>query len=1258
MSRDEQLGHVHCHSDYSQLDGACKVKDYVQEVEQRGNPAFALTEHGSMRSFYELHQQTKDTAVKPIYGIEFYFVEDMRRRGLTEEEKKQTAGHLEKRKAKAAIKQREKDLGLRESYHLTAWAKNDTGLHNLFKLSSLAFTDGFYYRPRIDFDALAEHRDGIAIGTACVAGIATKLVTQDKPERATEIMDVLYDLFGADLWLEIMPHVLEVQGVEIQGVANQWMVYYAERYEYARLLATQDAHYLTEDDAGVHDMLLAIGTNKVASDPNRFRFRGGPQYFLKTREQMRNSFLEAHYDALSEQQIEEALDNTLVLAEQCNAKLDMDRFKALLPEIQLPDGYDDEFAYIRELCERGWAEREISDRAKRLAEREGVGPLEVHQRYIKRLSYELKMIQNKKFVRYFLMVRELYDWTNAKDIPHGPGRGSAAGSLVSFLLGLTEVDPLEHGLLFERFISEGRIDLPDLDCDFGDERRQEILDHLEEKYGADKVCRISVFGTLASRQAVRDVGRVLEIPYHEIDEVAKALDKEKSLVENFENVLECKDFNDHHPDVLAYGQHLEGMIKSLGIHASGVVISSVPIMDIVPVETRLSKQDGQRVRVSSVDMYGVQDMGLVKLDVLGLRTITVLQRAVDSIRERHGVEIDSWHLALDDPDTLAGFTEQDFDGVFQFDTQAMARVTSGVVFEGFADVAAMNALNRPGPARSGLTAKYLKRKKGQAKVDWDAMHPVVADITRDTYGVLVYQEQVMRLLSELGWFDPAATDEVRKKIGKSKGKAEIEPIRAKFVLGAGEKGMEPDEAHALMDAVVEFGGYAFTMSHAVAYSMIAYACMWIKRRYPLEFFWALLVSEPKDDRIRRMIRGAKRRNIEILPPHVSTSGAGFILDAAGDGIRGSLVDIKYVGEAAANEITEHQPYADAVDFFSRTKRKAVNKRAVHSLLVAGALDGLVPSIKGVVEGFDELWELVKKGKHERLEILLATMASGEEYGEEERLALAVEVNPSTFGVDPLDQYRETFEAHFPGGLGDLDATGFYSHDRACLVLAQVKNVAKYYGDRDEEEHEKDWSKVSASAFVLDAAGGEHRVRIDQAAYKRFEEIADSLCTDEPLLALVSVDSNRRSLRAECLYDADEFKARLENGSSDLNLWERLAVGKHPSMEYPWKKKATRRRVLLDFGEVVDGTKVDAYCDLTGVVTSVFEIRDKKNREMAFVSLLGHSGFVAMTVFGSAWPEYRKHVQAGTFLTARALKTDRGLMLDQRQGRVWLHESES
>jgi len=311
----------------------------------------------------------------------------------------------------------------------------------------------------------------------------------------------------------------------------------------------------------------------------------------------------------------------------------------------------------------------------------------------------------------------------------------------------------------------------------------------------------------------------------------------------------------------------------------------------------------------------------------------------------------------------------------------------------------------------------------------------------------------------------------------------------------------------------------------------------------------------------------------------------------------------------------------------------------------------------MIEGFDGLWELVKKSKYERLEIVLAVMAGGEEYGEEERIALAVGVNPSAFGADPLDQYRELFEERFAWGLADLDATGFYSHDRACYVLAQVKNVAKYYGDRDEEEHEKDWSKVSASVFILDAGGGEHRVRIDQAAYKRFEEVADSLCSGEPLLALVSVDSNRRSLRIECLYDADDFKARLEYGSSDLDLWERIAVGQHPSEEYPWKKKATRRRVLLDLGEVVDGTKVDAYCDLTGVITSVFEIRDKKNREMAFISLLGHSGFATMTVFGSAWPEYRKHVQPGAFLTARALKTDRGLVLDQRKGRVWLHESE-
>jgi len=456
---------------------------------------------------------------------------------------------------------------------------------------------------------------------------------------------------------------------------------------------------------------------------------------------MRNGFLQHHHDVLSEALIEEALDNTLALAEQCAAVLDMDRFKALLPEIELPDGYDDEFKRIQDLCEQGWTERGVSARAKRLAEREGARPAAVHGRYIKRLTRELRTIKDKKFVRYFLMVRELYDWVREQDIACGPGRGSAAGSLVSFLLGITEVDPLEHGLLFERFISEGRQDLPDMDLDFADDRRQEILDHLEEKYGADKVCRISTFGTLAGRQAVRDVGRVLEVPYHEVDEVAKALDDDMTLDENFESAPVCSEFDKQHPDVLAYARHLDGMVKSLGIHAAGVVVSSVPITDIVPVETRKHK-DG-RVKVSSMDMYGVQDMGLVKLDVLGLRTVTVLRRAVDAVRERRGVEIDPWRLDLDDPVTLAGFTEQDFDGVFQFDTTAMARTTTGITFESFADIAIMNALNRPGPARSGLTEKYLSRKKGQSAVDWERMHPIVADITRDTQGVLVYQEQIM-----------------------------------------------------------------------------------------------------------------------------------------------------------------------------------------------------------------------------------------------------------------------------------------------------------------------------------------------------------------------------------------------------------------------------------------------------------------------------------------------------------------------------------
>ncbi|KKL96734.1 hypothetical protein LCGC14_1841520, partial [marine sediment metagenome] len=856
-------------------------------------------------------------------------------------------------------------------------------------------------------------------------------------------------------------------------------------------LATQDAHYLRADHAESHEVMLAIGTNGAMVDPNRFRFPDPQEYWFKTRDEMREGF-GALPDCMDERQIEEALDNTLVLGEQCCVGLDTDRFKALLPEVELPNGSDNEFNYISDLCMSGWLDRDIPDRIRLLADRDGLNPAKVQLNYIKRLGHELKVIRDKKFIPYFLMGHELYEWANAQGIAHGPGRGSAAGSLVLYLLGLTEVDPLEHGLLFERFIGEGRIDLPDLDCDFDASRREEIIVHLEEKYGSDKVCRISSFGTLANKQAVRDVARVYEVPYPEVLEVTAKMDKDLTLVENLEQVPECTDFGENYPEVTGHSLALEGMVKSLGVHGAGVVVSSAPITDILPVETRADKRGGPRVRVSSVDMHGVQDLGLVKLDVLGLRTVTILQRAVDAIRERHGIEIDPWQLDLNDTEALAGFTAQDFNGIFQFDTPAMARVAAGVEFKNFAEIAAMNALNRPGPARSGLTEKYLKRKKGRADVDWDGMHPIVADITRDTYGVLVYQEQVMRLLSELGWFDAAATDEVRKKIGKSKGKKEIEPIRARFVSGAIEQGMEPDEAHALMDAVVEFGGSSFNMSHSVAYSMISYACMWIKRRYPLEFFWSLLVSESKDSKIRRLTRAAKRRGLEVLPPHVSSSGAVFTIDAE-NAIRGSLSDIKYVGEKAAAEIMEKQPYTDLVDLFERTQRRAVNKRAVHSLLLAGALDGLVPSVKALVDGFDAVWACALKGKHEQLGILLDAMKGSADYDERERAELARGVNPMAHGAHALDEVAELLESHILAGLEEMDGAGFYAVDRACYVLATVQNVAVGGGSRDAFPFGAakgmgpltSDGKTSAGIYVEDLGGGEHRIRVDWTGFGRY-----------------------------------------------------------------------------------------------------------------------------------------------------------------------------
>jgi len=1262
MKKKDDFVHLHTHSDMSQLDGCGKIGDYVDEAVKRGHKGIAFAEHGTMRGVYTLLTETRDKPIKPIYGVEFYVCGDMDRRGITEEEKADITKGLKKTEARDAIKKYESEMGFRDRWHLTVWAKNNVGLRNLYKLSSDSYLRGFYYKPRIDLKALIEHSEGLMVGTGCTSSAINDLVSRGKRKKALERADMLHEAFGEDLWIEIMPHDFLDQ-VQV----NKFALELRDRFPDSRLMATQDAHYVHREDSIHHEVLLCIGTNDKLSNPNRFRFTGS-EFHFRTRLEMFQAFRKVH-GYLSKEQIKEALDSTVMFTEAIETKIEIDRFKCLMPHIETPETYGgDEYKWLVDLCKEGWHWREINDRAERLAKREGIKYEAAVQQYRRRLRMELRAIKSQKFVSYFMLVWDLYDWVRKQGIMCGPGRGSAAGSLVSFLIGVTSVDPVEHKLLFERFISPSRVDMPDIDMDFEDVRRQEIIERLRDRYGHDKVAQIATVGRLSGKQCLKDVSRVLEVPYAEVNQVTNSIIERSSgderasqtIEDSFKDFKVCREFNAKYPDVLKHAKCLEGMAKNLGIHAAGVVTSPVPLTDLVPLEIR--KHDGRDVVVTALDMHGVQAMGLLKLDVLGLRTLAVLKDALNFVEKRTGKEIDLERLVLDDKEVLQGFTDHDYIGVFQYDSPSADKICEGVQFIDFEDVAAMTALNRPGTARSGLASQYVARKKDPRKIKETAFHPKVSEITKDTLGIIVYQEHVIRIFSEIAGFAPGTADSLRKKIAKKWGDESIGRERERFIKGAVEKtpGMTEEIAGKLMDAITFFGSYGFNKSHATAYGIIAYWCMYLKTYYPLEFYCALMKNEPDRLRIQRIAKAAKEREVDILPPDVSVSGVVFTIDYDKDAIRGSLIDIKNVGKKGAESIIKNQPYEDFIDFLKRVNRRQVNRRVVESLVKAGALQELVPNTKHFLENLDDYWALTSKDKWKALRAKLEESKGESDYPDEDKMLVASEVCPLAFGKHPMDAYNDFFERHIRVPIKLMGGEDFF-HDAGNTWIAGVVVEVKYnqVGDfhsgelPDELERAKMmWGRRYANVNIEDQSGVQNRTKVDWDIFDDYRAVVDS-GIGTPVLAHVTINKRYHNLRAHVLVDIEQLRRKIGAGEK-LTLWEDIVCGKHPAWTFPWKKKAERALAQEDVEVVYAESKALANekgakafrFTVTGLISHVREKPDKRGKMMAFFGVLGVSGYLEVVCFASCWGDFKDAIKPGVLATLK-LKSEGGIFLDNR-----------
>lgn len=1236
--------HLHIHSDYSSLDGAGRIDEYVEVAKKRGNKAIALTDHGTQRGYMAQYESCKKHEIKPIYGIEFYVSKNMMRKGLTDEEKKDITKGLKAQEAKQAIKDYEEREGIRDRWHTTVWAYNMEGLRNLFRLSTSSFVDGFYYKPRIDLDALERHKEGLMVATGCLSSPVNDTWFQGKKAESLALADRLHESFGERLWLEVQPHA-----IRDQRVANKLMLKLRDRYGGKnRLLACQDAHYVNQSDAEHHEVLLCIGTNTNLSDPDRFKF-DGDEFHMRTRKEMFRAF-GRHHEFIPDQMVKEALNSTIEFAEQCDVKLNIDYHAALLPDPGCPKKYKgDHFAFLKDLCLDGWTWRMIPARAREFAARHGISAKEAQLKYRDRLVYELSVIQKQHFVRYFLLIRDLYSFARREDIMTGPGRGSVAGSIIAFLLGITSVDPIEHGLIFERFINPDRIDMPDVDMDYEDVRRGEIIEYVRNKYGDDKVCQIATIGKLSGKQCLKDVARVLEVPFAEVNAVTASIIERSSgderasatIEDSFKEFDVCREFDKKYPKVLHHARRLEGLSKTLGIHAAGVVASPVTLTDVIPLEVRRHK-DGL-VKVSAVDMYGVAANGLVKMDVLGLRTLTVLKDAAKMIKERHGRVIDYEDpntVDLNDPKVLEGFTKHDYGGVFQYDTPGADKVCAGVNFTHFEDVAAMTALNRPGTSRSGLATEYVKRKKNPKLAKKDHFHPLVTKITSDTLGILVYQEHVLRIFTDCAGFAPGTADSLRKVIAKKIGDETLGKERARFVEGcAKHSGIDEKTANKIMDAITFFGSYGFNKSHATAYGMIAFWTMWCKTYYPTEFYWSLLKNEPDTIRVQQYAKQAKKRDINFLPPSVSESGVTFTITPDGSAIRGSLVDIKGVGEKAAAAIIATQPYSDMLDFFLRVDRRKVNKTVVVNLAKAGALDDQLPNPKWFVENIVEVWKLLnKKSKTstEELRALIDKSADFPQWDVEERQLVASSVNPLAFGRHPIDAYQDLIENRVAFDVANMGAEDFFTHyDGKPAVIAGVVVEVKLnqIGDfhtgtlpSEEERERMFWGQRYANVNVEDASGKQNRMKFDFHIYPRERPLIE-MGKGTPVIVHTTVNGKFENMRAQFAVALEPLRKKLRD-KEKLSVWERIIIGDHPIKSLKGKSEEELRAIVKNKAYKKSSHGGTFY----GIVTDVRPRYDRRGNLMAFFGLLGGDGtYIDVVCFGSQWADVKSVVKSGAVL---------------------------
>jgi len=1005
--------HLHTHSEYSLLDGANRLPELVDHVLKLGMDSLAITDHGNLHCAWSFYEEARARKLRPILGFEAYLAFGPR----TQQQKPSWAPA--------------------QYSHLVLLARNREGYRNLVRLSSIGFLEGFYRRPRIDKEVLAQYSEGITGLAACLSGEIALWLRQQNYDEAKKSAEWFATTFGPDnFWLEVQSH-----GIPEEQVVTEGMFRLGQELGLG-VVATNDAHYLKREDAEAHDVLLAIGTGAELDDPKRFRFTGQESY-VKSEAEMARLFKDHP----------ETLANTQIVANACEFSFEK---KYFLPGFPRPEGYASDEALLEDLARRG-------------AEARYGAPLPPPVQ--ERLEYELGVINTAGYAGYFLIVQDFIAAARERGIPVGPGRGSAAGSLVAYGLGITNVDPLKFDLLFERFLNPERISMPDIDVDFCFERRGEVIEYVRQRYGRASVGQIITFGTLKARAAVKDVARLLRIPPGEADKLTKLIPSGPAYALTVEEarkkVPEFRELVDGNPlyeRCMHLASRIEGISRHASVHAAGVVIAPGPLSEYVPVCTAPTKGAGQAAGedaiITQFEMGPLEKVGMLKMDLLGLKTLTVIFDAVGMIRERHGRELDMDRLDLEDPAVYKVLRAGRTAGIFQFESALATETLRSMKCDRFDDLVASNALLRPGPLDAGMHLVFIKRKLGQEKVSYP--HPLLEEVLKPTYGVITYQEQVMRIANVLAGYSLAEADVLRKAVGK-KDQELIDAEVGRFIERAVGKGISPRVAEELGAQIKTFGRYGFNKSHSVAYSILGYQTAWLKTYYPAEFMAALLSSEiGSTDKVVQYINEARELGIEVLPPDVNESGFKFTV--TGDRrMRFGLGAVRNVGRGAIESMIAArtaEPFASLPDFAQRVDLRLCNKRVMESLIAAGALDGLGGHRAQLTQALDEILREAQLLQQEREvgqaslfgeshtpsgRLAAAPLPEIPDWSEQERLAKEKEVIGFFISGHPLERFRAEVEVFGSRTTATLSEWSEHQITIAAVITQVKRQISKKSG---------------------------------------------------------------------------------------------------------------------------------------------------------------------------------------------------------------------